>query len=319
MEIVGYISVVFIVFLMILFAYGFYKMYKGGRLIVSSVEGTSWKGIIEAVIKVVEKKFREKEIIDIPLPDEKKKKEITRKSLKSFYYLDENQINYLLPQIKDEKISLTRIETNESNSSNISIKAAPLPLEANTENNNSKQRKQIYEVKETGVVKMYQEIEAHFFNSAEIKFGLEDIPREKIYYGVELFKEKCNELKVFGYEISEEEQKNHIEKHLSKNMERAVQRISKTTGYIALQIDTELTEKGDTMYELTYDHPLNEFLFNDSDKPMKFKLLCIKSNVTQNGMAILKKNRKFNVTAIGKITGWDSDNRILEIVPIAIY
>ncbi len=319
MDIMGYIGIAAIVLICIILFYVVFWAKRGIKKLAYKVEKTSWKDFIVAVIEVVEKKLEEKDVIDIPLPREKKKLEIMSNSLKSFYYLDENQIQYLLPQIDTERLKLTKVEKSKSNSRNISAKTQKMMIEASAGNNKSNQTKETYEAKESSVVKMYQDIEDHLFSDNKVRFGLEDIPTERMEYGITLFKEKCNELKEFGYLISEQEQEAHVKKHVGQTAESMVEKISKKTGYIALQVDTELTEKNDEMYEFTYYHPINKYLPDDKKQPLKFKLLCIKENITQNGLAVLKKERKFNITAIGKITGWDDENRVLEITPISIY
>jgi len=291
-----------------------YWIVKNVQTVKSSITDTSWKGVLEAVIQVLEKKLQEKDIIDSQSPEQIKKEKITKRKLKTFYYLDEAQILYLLPQIKKETFKLTKIETNQSRISNL---GANLPV-GKVGSNHNDSTKEIYERKNDDIVSMYQEIEHHFFTENEIRFGIEEIHKESINYSISLFKEKCAELKPFNYIISEEQQDSHIKEYGNKMAEEVIQYLSKITGFVAMELDVKLHEIKDDIYILTYRHPINDYLL-DTNKELFFKLLCPKPSLTKNGITVLQTGRRFNITMLGKITGWDEDNKVLEITPISIY
>lgn len=291
-----------------------YWITKNVKKAKSSVTDTSWRGVFEAVIKVLEKELIKKDIKETPAPDLIKREKITKRKLKSFYYLDILQIQYLLPQINKEDFLLTKVETNQVKDSKLGAKLPGGHL-GTTQNVSTKE---IYERQNDSVVKMYQEIEKHFFSANEIQFGVEDIFKIRINHGISLFKEKCKELKSFSYNISDEDQEKHIKYYGNKMAEETIQSLSKTTGFIAMEIDVELSEVTDEIYILTYAHPINEYLL-DQSKGLSIKLLCIKSNLTTNGSTVLQKGRRFNITSLGKITGWDQSNMALEVTPISIY
>lgn len=318
MEILGYVGITIIAIICLILFYIVYSIKNGVESVIGKIERTSWSGIIEAIIEVVEQKMKEKEIREIPRHQELKRKEITKKKIKTFYYLDNPQIEYLLPQVTEEVLQLKRIETNSSKEKSLSANLPLKGIDAGVGMGKNSSTKEIFEAEEKGVVRMYQKIEEHLFNDNELKFGLEDIPKKKIEYGIEQFKEKCRELERFDFIIDDEEQNNHIKKYMKKNAERQIDRISRVTGFVAIQINAKLIDINEEIYELTYEHPVNKYLYGES-KGLTLKLLCPKSNITPNGLTTFKKERFFNITAIGKITSWNESDKTLEITPIVIY
>ena len=244
-----------------------------------------------------------------------------KSSIKSFYYLDRIQIDFLFSQIEGKEIHLKTVEKTKSSNKKLAARFTTAPLVGSSEGESGSQLKEVYETSEKHIVKKYSIVEEFLFTEQNITYQFEEYDRAVITEGIQFFKEQCEVLKKkFGYVISEEEQEAHIKKMHNRSAIRRIRGISNITGYVAFQLKVKLSEGSDLKdrYELIYDHPLNEF-FTEETPPLQFKLICLKQNDLIKEGNTFSTGKSYSITVVGKVGGWDEENNTLEINPIAVY
>jgi hypothetical protein len=273
--------------------------------------------VLIAIGKAIDEKIEEEKRIPLQTPIDKKREAFRKGGLKTFYYLDKGQIDDLYPQIFSN-LELKKVETSTINESDIKgeIKAAGL-ASINAKKKLGQGFNAVYEKGEHSISTKYTLIENYFANYSELKFGLEDAP--DVEKGIIEFKKKCTELtKIFQYEISEEQQNEHLTKMLNMTALKYIGEYSKATGYFALQVDVRVSETANDYCILTYNHPINRYL-NSGEQGLKLNLKCSQKLFAEIGLNTIEQGKTFNITSLAKVSNWNEGTRSLELCPIAIY
>ena len=276
-----------------------------------------WFTVFIAVGKTIDEKVEEQKKKSLPTPTDLKREAFKKRGLKTFYYLDKGQIEDLYPQISTD-LELKRMETNTIKESGGAAELKAQQFAGIKANKTTKEDiKAVYENADKNLSSKYTEIENHFASYAELKFGLEDILDQN--EAINEFKKACIEFtKKFMYEITEQQQQQHLNKILRMKALNHLKVLSKSTGYYAMQIEVKVIETNEEYYVLSYDHPVNQYL-SEEDKKFQLNLKCSNKNFTETGKHSMTKDKLFNVTCLAKVSSWDISTSTLELSPIAIY
>lgn len=278
-----------------------------------------WMSVFIAIGKTVEEKFEEEKKTKLLSLEERKRELFKQGGLKTFYFLDHGQIDDLYLQIFNN-IELTRIETNSVNSSETELGVNALEsLKSKSTSKFNNELKAIYEKGKDTPSTKYILVENYFANNSQLQFGLEDIPESEIEQKIEAFKKQCSELiNNFSYEITEQQQSEHIKEIMRKKALKAIKRLSKAIGYFSLKLNVKVEEINNDFSILSYEHPINQYLGND-DKKIQLKLKCPRKYFSDNGLSSMTTGKLFNITTLAKISSWDEETNTIELSPIAIY
>lgn len=312
------IGLLAIIVISIIFILRYFKN-KVEKVVGSAIGDGSEQSILVAIKDYIE--VRLTKVRDDRLKAIWEEKAIQKSGIKSFYYLDERQINSLYSQIEEKDFNLKTIEKKKSRNKKLSARLTSTPLIASSEGESGNEVTEVYEATIKNTVSKYNRVEKYLFEEQNIIGHFEDFDRALFIEGTKIFKEYCNNFKKdYDYLIKEKDQEAHIQKLYSIEADRIKEGISKLTGYITLQLKVKLSlETGsDDKYDLVYIHPINDF-YTSEEKPLQFKLICLKKNVQIGGTDTFSSGKSYSITMVGKVGGWDEKENTLEINPIAIY
>lgn len=259
--------------------------------------------------------YEAKEKMDSVSKAQKKKDTIMKMGPKTFYYLDESQVKDLYPQAFQER-EPTRIETRESKGTKKGISAKFKFISPKYEKDSAQEKTEIYDIKQNLSI-MYNKVEKYLSQRDKVKFGLEEFEFEE---------SQINEVNSL-FDKMRDEYKLNVPKDMQdkivsdKMKEFALQNIEKlytSSGYVAIQNEFSVIEIHNSTYLLSFSHPLNEYL-PQGEANVRIQITCAKKYMSSSGESIFKKDKSVKITCLGKVVSWNSQDKILEINPIAIY
>ncbi len=246
---------------------------------------------------------------------QKKKDAIMRMGPKTFYYLDESQVKDLYPQAFQER-EPTRIETRESKGTKKGISAKFEVISPKYERDSAQEKTEIYDIKQNPPI-MYNKVEKYLFKGDKVKFGLEEFEFEESQINEvnSLFDKMRNEHKL---NISKDMQDKIVSDKMKEFALQNVEKLSTSSGYVAIQTEFSVIEIYDGIYLLSFSHPLNDHLPQEETN-VRIQVTCAKKYMCSSGESIFKKGKLLKITCVGKVVSWNDQDKILEINPIAIY
>lgn len=261
---------------------------------------------------------------------QKKKEAIQKVGPKTFYYIDESQVNDLYPQVFQE-LEPKRIETRESKETKKGITATLRLIEPKYERGRAEETIKIYDATQTPSI-MYNKVEQYLLEKGKVTFGLEEFEFEKS--PIDEFKSMCDQMRSkFNFNIPEDLQANFVSDKMNELALQHIERLFTSSGHVAIQ--TEFTiidipehwtiEERHTFgtpprnaYILSFVHPLNEHIPQEKTK-VRIQITCAKKYMTPSGVSTFKKDKSVKITCLGKVGSWNNEDKILEVSPIAIY
>jgi len=245
---------------------------------------------------------------------ERKKEIIQKTGPKTFYYLNEDQVKDLYPQVL-QGLEPIRIETQERKSVIKGIGARLKFFEPKYESGKVIQQTKTYEVQQK-LPMMYNEVEQYLIEKGKITFGLEEFEFDKSL--IDDFRSMCSQMRdKFNYLIPEDYQSKFVSGKMRDLALEWIKKLRDSSGYVAIQSEFLINEINNACM-LIFDHPLNTHLSQD-DTPVKIQISCAKKFMNLSALGTLRKDRPVKITCLGKVVSWDDQNSILEISPIAIY
>lgn len=267
------------------------------------------------LLRELEERLRRKLTKDEQKISDIKRDAITRMGPKTFYYLDATQVNDLYIQVVQEP-EAKEIETEESQSTGKGIKGVLLWAEPKYEKVKSLKIKKRY-AREVTPVTMYNRVEEYLLSKGDVSFAIEDFEYDDS--SLHEFYSMCSQMKDnFDFTIPDELQKNFISDKTRGFALNAVEGISKTSGYIAVQAEFMISPPTTDCNILDFKHPVNEYL-NADDIEIHLQIACDSNSLTPAGKTTFTMGNSAKITAIGKVVRWDSVCGTLVINPIAIY
>jgi hypothetical protein len=307
-----------IIILAILFLIIFviHKISKSLKLVKQSVETDSfWGRLIISVGQAIDQKIAADKAPKILSIAEKKKHLIENTGLKTFYYLDKDQIDLLYPQISSGVI-LSTMTIKESSDKKKSLSTSiPEAISVEIGKNNSNETVKSFNVSEN-IISKYNEVEKYFMEKNSLTFGIEEFDFDE--QALSNFTRDCSTMETaYEYKISEIDQEAHWKQIKRKKAYSYLPTIKNASGYVVIQAEFLVKQISDINYILNYNHIINGFL--DAKDAILIELLCNKTHLTPSALQNFKNEKSIQLTLIGKVIRFDNSENTLEISPIAIY
>ncbi|MES2654360.1 MAG: hypothetical protein V4620_02165 [Bacteroidota bacterium] len=233
---------------------------------------------------------------------------------KTFYYIDESQINDMYSQLNSShKLEEFTEKEKQAKGFDGGISGSALSIKGNKATESERTKKFTLDI---STPSKYNFIETYLKDNILINYGIakfytDDTQKIKFY-------ESCEKLEEdFKFKISETERDKHwinLNKELSYP---TLEGIKNSSGNIAFQEDFSI-EHIDEHVKLFFIHPINQFL-EEKDKNIRICISCTKQNLTQLGNTFFLTGKTIKATCLGKIIRWDEQTKTLEVNPIAIF
>lgn len=232
---------------------------------------------------------------------------------KTFYYLDELQINDLYSQINQSHLS--EYSEREKSASVIEggVDLSPFAFKGNRGAETERTKKFL---PDNSVASKYSIIENYLKDNQLLNYGIarfytDEAQRQK-------FNESCDNLeKDYKFKIEEKERTKHWISLNKENAYPTLDEIKLISGNITIQQDFSIEEK-DGQIKLYFKHPINEYL-EEKDRDVKICIICSKEKLTPSGQNYIIIGKTIKATCIGKIIRWDDQTKSLDINPIAVF
>lgn len=232
---------------------------------------------------------------------------------KTFYYLDEFQINDLYSQINQSPLS--EYSEREKSTSGIEggVDLNPVAFKGNKGAETERTRKFL---PDNSVASKYSIIENYLKDNQLLNYGIaqfytDEAQRHK-------FNESCDNLeKEYKFKITEDERTKHWISLNKENAYPTLEAIKLISGNIAIQQNFSIEEQ-DGQVKLYFQHPINEYL-EEKDRHVKICISCSKEKLTSSGKNYIIAGKTIKATCIGKIIRWDEQTKSLDINPIAVF
>jgi len=248
-------------------------------------------------------------------PGDKKREAFKQTGPRTFYYIDEVQVQDLYDQISEE-VEPQTIETEEEQQSQAGVSANLKILSPKYDRGKKTHTKKTFEVKHTPAV-MYSKIEEYLIEKGMITFGIEDFTYDES--SIKEFSSMCDQMKnKFNFAVPVDLQNHFInDKKRGYAIERSKE-VSNTSGLIAVQAEFTVIDEKENSRILSFAHPLNQFLGSE-DKPLSIEITCACDHLSPSGSHTFVSNSSVKVSCLGKLIRWDDKKHGLSINPIAIF
>lgn len=301
------------------FAYRVFKKFKSGVISLFEYgEGLEPYGpFSDIVLTVAEHINKKRKLHETSTPTFYRNEErwlLESTGLKTFYLIDERQINDFYSQINLSPV-LQEITEKEKSTKLLEagISNTPINIKGNTTGELEKTSK--YAI-DNSIVTKYGHVENYLKEYELISYGIAPFysdERKKV-----LFYNSCDQLQVeHGFEITTEQREKHW---IKLNQEYALpflDEIKHTSGNVAIQETFNIVENEDT-FQLIHLHKINDFL-PDKEQGVSIVIMANKSNLSQSGKSFFINGKTIKVTCLGKVITWDDETRSLIINPISIF
>ena len=232
---------------------------------------------------------------------------------KTFYYLDEFQINDLYSQINQS--SLFEYSEREKSASGMEggVDLSPVAFKGNRRAEMERTKKFLID---NSIASKYSVIENYLKDNQLLNYGIaqfytDEAQRQK-------FNDSCDNLeKEYKFKITEDERTKHWISLNKENAYPTLEEIKLISGNIAIQQNFSIEEK-DGQVKLYFQHPVNEYL-EEKDRCVKICISCSEEKLTSSGRNYILAGKTIKATCIGKIIRWDDQTKTLEINPIAVF
>lgn len=238
---------------------------------------------------------------------------LDRQGPKTFYYLDEYQINDLYSQINQTPLS--EFSEREKSASGYEGGVAINPISIKGNKGVETERTKKFQI-DNSVAGKYGIIENYLKDNQLLIYGIaqfytDEAQRHK-------FIESCDKLEMeYKFKISEGERTKHWVSLNKENAYPTLEAIKHISGNIAIQQNFAI-EETDGQIKLYFKHPINEYL-EEKDRDVKICISCSKEKLTSSGKNYFVHGKTIKATCIGKIIRWDDQTKSLDINPIAIF
>lgn len=251
-----------------------------------------------------------------PEEDAKKaKKELfINQGPRTFYFLDEEAVNELYPQIFKE-VEPVETQTEERETKEGGIRAKLHLVEPRFEKTTGVTVKRTY-VKEQNLGVMFNQIESFLAENDQVLLGLEDFAENEP--SVEEFRTMCRQMdERFQFKVPAELQEQYIKQQQEALALQKVKELKQAHDYILMR-GVFSVGSTDNQWSLVYSHPLNNNL-SSITKRVTIAATCPKERSSKAGVATFSNTATVNLTLFGKVVFWTDDSWVLQINPLAIY
>ena len=232
---------------------------------------------------------------------------------KTFYFLDEIQVDDFYYQINQPQLSEYSEREKLTGGMEGGVNLNPISLKGHKGHEAEKTSK--FHI-ESSIASRYSIIENYLKDNQLLRYGIaqfytDELQRQKFY-------DTCDNLeKEFNYKITEEERLKHWINLNKENAYPTLEEIKLITGTLVLQQDFDTEIENDQLY-LSFIHPINEYL-EEKDRDVKICIYCSKEKLTHSGKIFIIPGKTIKATCIGKVIRWDGQRKSLDINPIAIF
>jgi len=312
----GYFILAFALILLTLVIYIIWTKIKSGVTTFFSTglqHHSEIAGLILTIADHIKEKKKEYEVFNPRLYIGDERWLLDSQGPKTFYYIDENQINDLYSQIN--QTPLLEISEREKSSKGFEggLTNNPISLKGNKGSETEKTRKYL---PDNSIASRYSLIETYLKDNQLLNYRIAQFYTDE---GQRIkFNESCDSLeKDYNYKISEEERNKHWITLNKENAYPTLDSIKAFSGKIAIQEDFVIEEK-EGQIKLYFKHPLNEYL-EVQDRDVKICISCSKEKFTSSGKSFIVAGKTIKATCIGQIIRWDDKEKSLDINPIAVF
>ncbi|MBA7486306.1 hypothetical protein ES707_21863 [subsurface metagenome] len=251
-----------------------------------------------------------------PEEDAKKaKKELfINQGPRTFYFLDEEAVNELYPQIFKE-VEPVETQTEERETKEGGIRAKLHFVEPMLGKTTGVTVRRTY-VKEQNLGAMFNQIESFLVENDQVLLGLEDFAEHEP--SVEEFRSMCRQMdERFQFKVPAELQEQYIKQQQEALALQKVKELKQAHDYILMR-GVFSVGSTDNQWSLVYSHPLNNNLASIA-KRVTIAATCPKERSSKAGAATFSNTATVNLTLFGKVVFWTDDSWVLQINPLAIY
>lgn len=233
---------------------------------------------------------------------------------RTFYFLDEEAVNELYPQIFKE-VEPVETQTEERETKEGGIRAKLHLVEPRFEKTTGVTVKRTY-VKEQNLGTMFNQIESFLVENDQVLLGLEDFAEHTP--SVEEFRTMCRQMdERFQFKVPAELQEQYIKQQQEALAIQKVKELEQAHDYILMR-GVFSVGSTDNQWSLVYSHPLNNNL-SSITKRATIATTCLKERSSIAGAATFSSTATVNLTLFGKVVCWTDDSWVLQINPLAIY
>jgi len=245
---------------------------------------------------------------------EAKKNLLLSEGPRTFYFIDEEAVNELYPQIFRDADPV-EMETKESETKTGGIKGKLHLVEPKMGRSTEVSVKKKYLVEQNLGAK-YNQIERFLLENDQVSLGLEDFDESEL--AVEDFRNMCRQMdERFQFKVPEDLQEQYIKQQEEALAVKKVEELEKAHDYLLLRGAFSVSSSDDN-WLMVYEHPLNKNV-HTLEKRAMISFICPKASSKLAGSATFSSSSRVNLTVLGKVVCWQEVTWILSISPLAIY
>ena len=292
--ILGAVIIVILVLILIIYL----VIRKGIKSLTNEAEKDSfWPNLVINIGRAIEHKRITDAAPKALTLIEKKKNEICKTGLKTFYYLDKDEIELLFPQISNGiRLSSVTSRKKAGTSSEFSTSVpdtVKLGIGKNSENEVTRE----FSIS-NNISAQYNEIENYFIEQGSLTFGIEEFDFDEMAFAN--FKRDCGIMEsTYNYVIKENEQEEHWRKIKKEAAKEYLKTIISSSGYVAIQSEIHVRKIENDSCFLNLNHPINNFI--DVNEKISIEISCNKNCLTTFGQRTLVEGKSLQITQIGKV------------------
>lgn len=243
-----------------------------------------------------------------------KKEMFINQGPRTFYFLDEEAMNELYPQIFKE-VEPVETQTEERETKEGGIHAKLHLVEPRFDKTIGVTVRRTY-VKEQNLGAMFNQIESFLVENEQVLLALEDFAEHEP--SVEEFRTMCRQMdERFQFKVPQELQEQYIKQQQEALAVNKVKELKQAHDYILMRGVFSVSSI-DNQWSLVYSHPLNNNL-SSITKRVTIAATCPKEQSSTAGTATFSNTATVNLTLFGKVVCWNDDSWVLQINPLAIY
>lgn len=233
---------------------------------------------------------------------------------RTFYFLAEEAVNELYPQIFKEAEPV-ETQTEERETKEGGIRAKLHFVEPRFDKSTGVSVRRTY-VKEQNLGAMFIQIENFLVENDQVLLGLEDFTEHEP--SIDEFRTTCRQMdERFNFKVPAELQEQYIKQQQEALANQKIKEIKQAHDYILMRGVFSVSSI-DNQWSLAYSHPLNKNLHSIT-KRVTISATCPKERSSTAGAATFSSTTTVNLTLFGKIVCWNEDIWALQINPIAVY
>jgi hypothetical protein len=267
----------------------------------------------EAIVRFMQLRQRRSETEPVRTAAQVKADALRSAGPKSFFYLDEKEVNDLHPQVVRE-LRPSRIERRETRGVTKGVTAQTPIVSPKYEKDSETQETRTYEIPPQRSI-MYNEVESYLLDHGKLTCGLEDFEFDRSK--LDEFRTLISRLRGrFNVKLPDNLETDVISDQMQEFAKSAIDALAKSSGYLFVLGDFTVENSADGCI-LSLKHPLSPYLVDPP--PATIRITSVREYITPLGKSTFSDGRLVKVSCLGKKVGWDPETRILDVIPFAIF